>query len=53
MAGGGSLAELQLRIYWHGVGNEMQNKAEAQPAEDGAWAYLSLAIILMLFYVLC
>ena len=33
MAGAGSLAYMQLRIYWHGGGvDEMQNKAEAQPA---------------------
>ena len=32
MAGARSLAELQLRIYWHVSVNEMQIKAEAQPA---------------------
>ena len=32
VAGTGSLDYLHLRIYWHGGGDEIQNKAEAQPA---------------------
>ena len=51
VARAGSLAQLQLKIYWHGgVGVvEMQNKAKAQPAwlqlaaGAAAWAQLSLA----------
>ena len=48
VARAGSLAQVQLKIYWHGgVGVvEMQNKAKAQPAwlQLAAWAQLSLAI---------
>ena len=52
VARAGSLAQVQLKIYWHGgVGVvEMQNKAKAQPAwlqlaaGAAAWAQLSLAI---------
>ena len=34
MAAAGTFAQLKLRIYWHEWGwvDEMQNKAEAQPA---------------------
>ena len=49
VAAAGSWVELQLKIYWHGGWggwmDEMQNKAEAQPAWAGSWAQLSLAII--------
>ena len=54
VAGAESFAQLQLRIYWHKGGgwgwvDEMQNKAEAQPARlqlaagAAAGAQLSLA----------
>ena len=41
VAGAGSLTQLQLRIYWEGGWvDEMQNKAEAQPA----WLQLAAEI---------
>ena len=49
-AGAGSFTQLQVSIYWHGGGDEMQNKAEAQQAwlqlaaGTTALAQLSLAI---------
>ena len=47
MAGARSLALMQLRIYWPGGGDEIQNKAEAQRAwlQLAAGAELNLAIL--------